>query len=146
MRITEAMTLDQYWFNPRFQIKKPNLRGSKKQAFGDNIYSKNKKTGSWRQANSHHSMTDGSVNQSNVETDTSANRVLISDDFAYWGGSGPQFPSKFLGLGPHRVNILARRNHRNEFPEDFVQEVIAWFRSLGEKGYLGEPLDWQQTP
>ena len=34
-------------------------------------------------------LTDGSANQSNVVADTKADRVLISDDFVYWGGSGP---------------------------------------------------------
>jgi hypothetical protein len=59
MRVTEAMTFNQYWSDPRFQAKKPNLRGSKKQAFGDNIYSKDAHTTLWCQANSHHSLTDG---------------------------------------------------------------------------------------
>ena len=43
MRVTESMTFEQYWNDPRFQKKKPNLRGSKKQAFGDNIYFRNAK-------------------------------------------------------------------------------------------------------
>jgi hypothetical protein len=32
MRVTGAMTFEAYWADPRFQTKKPNLRGSKKQA------------------------------------------------------------------------------------------------------------------
>src|SRR5712672_36303 len=40
MRVSAAMTFNEYWNDPRFQDKKPNMRGSKKQAFGDNIYSK----------------------------------------------------------------------------------------------------------
>jgi hypothetical protein len=37
MRVTEIITFNQYWNDPRFQRKKPKLNGSKKQAFGDNI-------------------------------------------------------------------------------------------------------------
>ena len=70
MRVTEAMTFDQYWTCPRFQRRKPNLRGSKKQAFGDNIYSKDARTNLWCQLNSHHSLSDGSPNESNVVADT----------------------------------------------------------------------------
>src|SRR5580658_5739122 len=81
MRVTGAMTFQEYWNDPRVQVKKPNLRGSKKQAFGDNIYSRNANGKNWCQANSHHSLTDGSQNQSNIRADTSANRVLVSDDF-----------------------------------------------------------------
>ena len=38
MRVSEAMSYDDYWNDPRFLVKRPNLRGSLIQAFGDNIY------------------------------------------------------------------------------------------------------------
>src|SRR5258708_38917575 len=37
MLVDESMSFQDYWSDPRFQQKKPNLRSSKKQAFGDNI-------------------------------------------------------------------------------------------------------------
>jgi hypothetical protein len=146
MRVTGAMTFKQYWTDPRFQRKKPNLRGSKKQAFGDNIYSRDVHTDSWCQADSHHSLTDGSLNEANVIADTKTDRVLISDDYVYWGGSGPQLPETFLNYGPQHASLCAGRNHKNEFPLDLVEEFIAWIRSLNEKGYVSEPLDWCRTP
>jgi hypothetical protein len=146
MRVTEAMTFNRYWTDSRFQPKKPNLRGSKKQAFGDNIYSKDARTTLWCQANSHHSLNDGSPNESNVAADTSADRVLISDDFVYWGGSGPLLPQRFLRYGTEDINLCAGRGHKNNFPPGFVQQFIAWIRSLDVKGYAGEPLDWCRTP
>jgi hypothetical protein len=145
MRITGAMTFDEYWNDPRFQIKKPNLQGSKKQAFGDNIYSRNANRVGWCQANSHHSLTDGTPNPSNVRADTSADRMLFSDDFIYWGGSGPQIPAGFLNYGPNHVSLLVGRNHKNNFPPAFVERFVAWIRSRGESGYRGEPLDWCRT-
>ena len=146
MRVTGTSTFEEYWADPRFQTKKPNLRGSKKQAFGDNIYSRRPATGSWCQANSHHSLTDGSPNPSNVKADTGTNRVLFSDDYVYWGGSGPQLPAKFLNYGPNHVSLYAGRGHKSCFPPDFVSEFIGWIRSLDDRGYSGEPLDWRQTP
>ena len=87
MRVSETMTFNSYWNDPRFQEKKPYLLGSKKQAFGDNIYCK--PLGKpWHQMNSHHSYADGSINVANVANDTQANRVLIGEEFVYWGGSG----------------------------------------------------------
>lgn len=71
MRVTGGMTFEEYWAASRFQRKKVNLRGSKKQAFGDNIYSKDAQTGRWRQADSHHSLEDGSPNPLNISADTS---------------------------------------------------------------------------
>jgi len=40
MRVSEAMTFNQYWADARFKSKRPYLLGSKKVAFGDNIYFK----------------------------------------------------------------------------------------------------------
>ena len=146
MRVTEAMSFNDYWNDPRFQTKHPNLRGSKKQAFGDNIYFKNSHTGKWHQENSHHSYADGRINRANVAADTQANRILVSTDFVYWGGMGPEIPKRFLNYGPDHVSICVGRNHKNKFPTGLVQDVIAWIRSLNEQGRCGEPLDWSRTP
>jgi hypothetical protein len=146
MRVSGSVTFEEYWVDSRFQRKKPNLRGSKKQAFGDNIYSRCQATGSWCQENSHHSLADGTPNPSNIATDTGTNRVLFSNDFVYWGGAGPTIPIKFRNYGKSHINICARRNHKNNFPNEFVNEFIAWIRSVGQSGYAGEPLDWDQTP
>jgi hypothetical protein len=142
MRVTGALTFEEYWADPRFQDKKPNLRGSTKQAFGDNIYSKRAGTDAWCQANSHHSLEDGTPNASNVKADTATDRMLFSDDCVYWGGSGPLLPSRFLDFGPGHISLCAVRGHKNSFPQEFVDEFIAWLRSLGESGFAGEPLDW----
>jgi hypothetical protein len=146
MRVTDVMTFGEYWASERFQRKKPNLRGSKKQAFGDNIYSRNARNNKWCQANSHHSMTDGRPNKSNILADTKADRVLISDDFVYWGGSGPRLPQKFLNYGPQHETLCAGRNHKSNFPPKLVQDFVNWIRSLTEKGDVGEPFDWSRTP
>jgi hypothetical protein len=146
MRVTEAMTFEQYWNDPRFQQKKPNLRGSKKQAFGDNIYSRDTTGRRWCQANSHHSLADGRPNPSNVATDTGTNRVLLSDDFVYWGGVGPELPRRFLNYGLYHESVCAGRGHKNNFPIQLVEDLIAWIRSLHETGFCGEPLDWRRTP
>ena len=57
MQVTEIMSFNGYWLDPRFNQKKPNLRGSKKQAFGDNIYHRG--SGDlgewWQELDSHHS-------------------------------------------------------------------------------------------
>jgi Nucleotide modification associated domain 2 len=146
MCVTEALTFSNYWNDARFRRKRPNLRGSKKQAFGDNIYFKNSKTGKWHQENSHHSLEDGSMNRANVVNDTQADRVLLSLDFVYWGGVGPKIPARFLNYGTGHVSLCVGRNHKINFPARFVEDFVAWIRSLNEKGYSGEPLDWNRTP
>ena len=59
MRVSEILSFEQYWDDPRFWQKRPNLHGSLKQAFGDNIYYRDPKTGQWRQKDSHHSLING---------------------------------------------------------------------------------------
>ncbi len=120
------------------------MRGSKKQAFGDNIYHRDKKTGRWQQADSHHSYADGTPNRRNIANDTQTDRMLISDDFIYWGGSGPAIPKRFRTFDG--LDICGKRNYKNSFPIKMVNAFIAWLRSLGDRGYCGDPLDWVRTP
>lgn len=143
MRVTEVMTFNEYWSDPRFQRKKPNLRGSKKQAFGDNIYCK-RRNSQWHQQDSHHSYKGGVPNPFNIENDTKTDRVLISTDFAYWGGEGPKIPKKIRCNGG--IDLCAGRNHKSRFPERLINNFVFWFRSLDSKGYLGVPIDWSRTP
>lgn len=138
MKVDEVMTFQEYWCDPRFRQKRPNLRSSKKQAFGDNIYSKPPGSDTWIQMNSHHTFEDGSPNPNNVATDTSANRVLIAHDYVYWGGAGPKIPAQ--------LDMCANRNHRSDFPEELVNAFVRWVRSCGGHGYVAEPLDWVRSP
>ena len=143
MLVSETLTFSEYWSSSQFRQKRPNLRGSKKQAFGDNIYFKDAK-GQWHQKDSHHSYADGSSNPHNTSHDTQADRVLISTDYAYWDNSGPQLPKNFRDY--QGFDICAKRGYKCRFPEDMARDFVAWFRSLEEKGYLGEPADWRRTP
>jgi hypothetical protein len=81
MEAGEAVSFDQYWAGPRFRQKRPELHGSLRRAFGDNIYHHDKGRKAWVQLNSHHSLPDGSANANNIEHDTQTNRVLISSWF-----------------------------------------------------------------
>ncbi len=142
MKVGEALSFNEYWEDDRFRSKRPNLSGSKKQAFGDNIYFKDD-MGKWSQEDSHHSYEDGSENRYNIENDTKTDRVLIGSEYAYWGEDGPQIPTEFRDY--KGIDICAKRNHRSVFPETMIEDFIGWFRSLGVRGYLGTPGDWNRT-
>ena len=143
MRVTGALTFDEYWNDRPFRVKRPYMRGSKKQAFGDNIYRHDRKSGEWIQADSHHSFSDGTANVRNVANDAQTDRVLISNDFVYWGGSGPAIPKRFRNFAG--IDICGKRNHKSVFPEKMVAEFIDWLRSFGDRGYCGDPLDWVKS-
>lgn len=138
MRVTEEMTFNEYWRDPRFREKRPDLHASIRKAFGDNIYHRNGVTDKWHQADSHHSCGDGTPNCSNVIHDTRVNRVLVSNDFYYWGGQGPEIPASY-----RRDICKGGPGHKCNFSAEIVAKCIAWLRSF-EKGYRGDPLDWDK--
>lgn len=138
MKVTEILTYDQYWNDPRFYQKRPNLRGSLKQAYGDNIYHRNPKTGRWVQVDSHHSRAGGSPNQANICRDTKSQNVLVGTEFAYWGGDGPRIPGRFRRGGGLDI-CCTLQGHKCIFPEEFVKEFITWIQSLGERGFIRRP-------
>lgn len=143
MKVAEAISFNEYWFDPRFQAKKPTLTASKKLAFGDNIYCRDGQA--WKQEDSHHSHADGSPNQANITNDCQVNRVLVGTEFAYWGGQGPKIPASLRAFNGH--DLCIGRGYKRHFPLEMEIRFVAWFNSFSEhQGYLGKPLDWIRTP
>lgn len=142
MKVTEAMSFNDYFADPRFQLKKPNLSGSLKQCFGDNIYSRGT-DGQWQQLGSHHSLRDGSPNPANLSTDTGTDRVLLSTEFAYFGADAPLLPTPLQLHGPG--GICAGRAYRVNFEPGIEAEFLNWFRGLDATGQNGAPLEWQKN-
>lgn len=139
MEVTETMTFCSYWQDGRFRRKRPNLCGSMKQAFGDNIYFRDD-AGRWRQLDSHHSYADGTPNLHNITRDTGVDRVVIGRHYAYWGGAGPFLPDTFRSSGG--FDICARRGYKSRFPRRLVEDFVTWFRSLNASGFCSPPLEW----
>lgn len=141
MKVAETLTFDQYWSDPRFQHKKPDLRASKKLAFGDNIY--HREDGGWAQADSHHSLPGGIPNEENIQTDTRVDRILVAAEFAYWGGFGPLIPSTLRDFHGH--DLCIGRGFKRHFPAEMETAFVMWVTSLHANGYLGRPLDWSRS-
>jgi hypothetical protein len=63
-------------------------------------------------------------------------RVLIGEDFIYWGGGGPLLPREFSVLikpkGP---------GHLCNFPQCVVRAFIRWFRGQSVRGCQGTPFE-----
>jgi hypothetical protein len=138
MQVSEAMSFDEYWSDPRFEIKRPDLTGSRMLAYGDNIYNRDV-DGAWVQLNSHHSLPGGEINQANVDDDTQTNRVLIANEFWYFGDNALPIPSEFRRPGDSIV--CPGRNHRKNFRPELVDEFLAWLNQQ-PKGCSGRPDRW----
>lgn len=133
MRVTQIMDLNNYWQDPRFLEKRPNLSGSTKQVFGDNFYHKD--SGGWIQENSRHTNYDGSPHKKHLAQDTGG-PVLISNDFVYFGNNCKPVPSSLSWVVKDRSGYKYKC-----FTVSQRQQVVSHFDGL-EKGVHGLPSDW----
>lgn len=141
MRVTEALSFDQYDADPRFSKKKPYRTGSHKQSCGDNIYFRKTAPGPWSQRDSFHSSPDGSPNSKHIGRDTSINRVLISDHFVYFGGAGPSTP-RALKDKRGRTIVHSGVGQSRFDDDDLIEEFGQWIEQHGDMGYRGPPYEW----
>ena len=125
MLVKETMGFDDYWRDPRFRAKRPDVEAGGETAVGDNIYHRDL-TGRWQQERSQHSTGA-------IRTDTDGAKVLISTDFIYWGGDAPELPTSIRGIIP------LTQGHRSSKNAPFVRDFIEWFESRKEGGRLGWP-------
>lgn len=94
-KVSEILTFDNYWNDPRYSMKKPVMNGSLKTLYGDNIYHHDS-DGNWMQEDSHHTNNDGTINLFNLERDTgSTDKVLICNEFVYLGKSMISVPDEY---------------------------------------------------
>ncbi len=141
MRVTETMSFDQYNADPRFERKKPFRRGSRKQSCGDNIYHRDDVSQAWNQRDSFHSNGDGHRDPKHTAKDTRVNRVLISDEFTYFGGEGPVIPCVLTDAdGRH----LCKEGVGYYVFRDpwLLRDLTGWLQRLGCQGYCGAPHEW----
>ena len=143
MRVTDTKTFDQYWAEKEFFDKRPVRNGSRVMMVGDNIYHHDIPNGEWIQLDSHHSNPDGTSNQLNIRKDTSADKVLISRDFFYFGRSAPGVPPEILGglgyknkIGHWKFNSAGRDSFLNWLRQEHARD-----RNV----VVADPFDFDQT-
>lgn len=143
MRVSEAAMFNEYWANPSFYDKRPVRNGSNVMMIGDNIYHRDGQTDPWLQLDSHHSNPDGSPNPLNVEKDTSADRVLISRYYFYFGRNAPVVPPKILD----ELGYKNGRGHRKFDPLKcrlFLEWLFKEYRA-DHNLIVGDPFDFDQS-
>jgi len=133
MCVSETLSFDEYWLDPRFEVKKPRRNGSRVMMLGDNIYHRPDEASEWEQEDSHHSRPDGMPDASNIATDTQTNRVLISEEFRYFGASAPLVPNDVL----QEIGYSQGRNHRR-FEASAAQPLLSWYKVQAHK--LSSPV------
>lgn len=146
MKITENMTMGDYWNDKRFRNKRAKMKSSNPvRRRGDNVYQP-LKNGEFHQKNSRHSNKDGSENQKQKIHDLNGKNVLISDNFTYFGGKPKKLPDEFK-------EIIVSRGHKR-FEIDLVEvskrsggmvgRLIRYIDKL-PKGIQNNPRSWPET-
>lgn len=142
MEVTEVLTFDEYWNDPRFKCKKPVLNGSLIQLYGDNIY--HCRGGKWIQADSHHSREKGKPNLNNIRRDTTGdrNRVLISyEKFVYHGRSAIPVPNKFRPYKKAQKSLCQSGPGYRIICGDMAKEFLSWLESKDDWDVQGMPFE-----
>lgn len=105
MEIGEILTLDEYFHDPRFQMKKAVALGSNdiKRERGDNIY-RIDETGNYQQ------LENDNHDEGEITKDTKGRNVIIAKQFYYFGRNCPipatswkslnvRVPDRYIGFG-----------------------------------------------
>lgn len=140
MKVSEAIPFNTYWSDPRFAEKRPRIEGPIIQKVGDNTYRRSPDSSEWSFETSMHFIPGSAQkNGGHVVKDTSVDRVLIAEDFTYWGASGPVVP-------PHLIQIFpARRGYKVNHDEDRLAEFLEFLDLDSPAGLAGEPADWDNS-
>ena len=139
MQVSEVMSFDEYWNDPRYQCKKPNLRASLKYRMGDNIYHHLESTEEWAQEDSHHSYSGVGINMRNVNKDTgTTTNILTATRFAYWGHDAIPIPAHLRDFESFDI-VKKGVGHKCIFPDQLVNQFVDWFEGLNVQGVIGTP-------
>jgi hypothetical protein len=140
MQVGEVLNFNTYWNDPRFLRKRPNLNGSLKAIYGDNIYRREGKR--WIQADSHHSDKYGRPDKANIARDTRVDRLLVATKFVYWGKAAPVIPKQFRPFKKTGEDICNKTQGHRVFGEGLAEAFAAWLEQQGTWGFQGDPLEF----
>lgn len=135
MKVTEVITLHEYWLDPRFEYKKPNMNGTLMTMFGDNFYFLDE-SDKWTQLDCAHRNIDGVYNDVHMRKDIGGKNALISDLFYYFGQNAPQVPESLNKVCHTTQGVKIVR------PDELATQFIEWLHSNFETGLQGLPISW----
>lgn len=144
MRVTEKLTFEEYWNDPRFFRKRPKMHKSRMLKYGDNIYQPDG-NGGFIQIYSHHSLPDGTTNEYNRNKDTGSNNVLVSDEFLYFGSQGPKIPEYLRDFDGVDICAPTQGHISSKISNEMESAAAEWLTSLGKTGFRGRPSNWSKS-
>lgn len=145
MRVAEKLLMRDYFSDPRFQDKIPDMstKGPMANA-GDNIYRPLRPDAdSWADfeqlPNPHHWNRDA-PNEDHHRRDVRGKYVLIADEFYYFGGSALDLPPECRPEVPPGM-----AGHGKETPFRQARRFIDYIRGRFQPGRHGDPHRWPKA-
>lgn len=142
MKVTRDLSFDQYWTTQEFLGKRPVRNGTRRTIVGDNVYHHDPESKKWLQENCVHSQPNGTQDMPNTNHDTQTDRVLISDEFYYFGSKAPPIPAKIL----KRLGYKNGRGHR-KFSTNDCEALLDFIRAAAGHAnrVLGDPYQFKMS-
>jgi len=128
MEISEILDLDAYYWDKRFEEKKPDLRGSWKERCGDNFYSRGP-DGEWIQHRNRFHLSENLKKQ-----DTKYARAFLARRYWYRGRKAEAVPGQYAPL-------IGGRGARVNHDPQLVSGFCAWVARQFETGVADVPND-----
>jgi len=140
MRVQEAMSFDEYWTDPRFVAKLPDMNGPKIRKVGDRTYRRDPASGNWLFEHSMHFLPVAKQKDGgHVLRDTKVDRLLLANEFTYWGDRGPKVPTHLLGLFPNP------RGQKCPKESPLLDQLHDLIEVTKPRGVVGDPADWNNA-
>jgi len=139
MQVEQDLTFDKYWKDHRFKVKRPTKGADRVAELGDNIYKPSKDSvDGYVQRWSAHSGPKGFGKTENPDTkqrDLKGKRVLISQNFTYFGSKPADLPKTLNAL-------IVARNHTVNRSEDVIRPFLEFEKGHHGLGVLARPHQW----
>jgi hypothetical protein len=125
MRISEVLTMDQYFHDDRFADKKPKPDGTIIEQCGDNFYYRYG-ADQWKRLPSRfHNKCRNFIKDVR-------HPVFVSEDFYYFGSRRVALPDEFERIIRYRQGIQYTKDR-------LADEFVTWLETNHEPGVLGKP-------
>jgi hypothetical protein len=136
MQISEVLTMEDYFADPRFQAKKPNPDGTLEEQCGDNIYYKEK--GRWRRLPSRfHNDCEIFKKDLRKKKDSDVvpgGPVFIARRFYYFGANRVDIP-------PRLSRVIKDRQGLSNTISPLADDFVTWLEANYTPGIHGRPRD-----
>lgn len=135
MKVTNKIDYNEYWNNPIFNSKKPNLRSDNvADKAGDNIYMPISPNEFVQIENKNHL-------EEHKDRDIKGAYVLVSSCFYYFGSSAIYIPNDIRPSVPKGQSSQGNRTQDQKKAEKFIKYIQEHY----EQGIIGLPYCWPKS-